>query len=285
MPKERLEFGSVTLGYGFSLVIICLSNQNGMLTDERNVPKLLWLSPTILTWIAKPLISDSGDNVWRRPYEIWSHAESLLQGDPSEFQRTDELTTLKRAIDRREQQLNTFHNFKRIPIADKPKGGLELLEYLGLIRPLMLQRLIKIRNAVEHEDTPPPTVQELRIFVEFVWYFLRSTDNNLRNPIEEFSLEPRESSPYGVEVRLSSKTNWIPKIRASVEPGMLSIEQKDGWFLINMIKIETRQQVLEKSPEETGLAGKNPDDILFDGEVRAPKEAILQLIRISLQLV
>jgi len=183
------------------------------------------------------------------------------------------------------QQLNSLHNFKSIPIADKPAGSLELLEYLGMIRPLMLQRLIEIRNAVEHKDSPPPTSQELRIFLDFAWYFLRSTDTNLRSPIEEFSLEPRESAPYGVEVTLGSNTNWIPKIRASVEPSMLSIDQKDGWLLTNMVKIETREQALERLSLDTGTMGKNPDDILFEGEVRGPKEAILQLIRISLQLV
>lgn len=256
-----------------------------MLIDEKNDPKRWWLNPIILTWSGNVMSTGSGENLWRRAYEIWSHAESLLQGDPSEFQRTDALTTLKRAIDRRVQQLNTLHDFKSIPIASKPTGSLELLEYLGLIRPFMLQRLIEIRNAVEHRDTPPPTVEELRIFLDFAWYFLRSTDNNLRSLIEEFNLEPEEFSPYGVEITLSSNTNWIPKIRASVEPSMLSIEQKDGWLLIYTIKTETRQQVLEKSPRGTELAGKNPDDILFDGEVRGPKEAILQLIRISFQLI
>ena len=259
--------------------------KNGMRINDKNAPKRLWLNPIILTWGANPISSFSGDNLWRRAYEIWSHAESLLQGDPSDFQRTDALTTLKRAIDRRVQQLNTLHNFKSIPIANKPAGNLELLEYLCLIRPFMLQRLIEIRNAVEHKDTPPPTVQELRIFLDFVWYFLRSTDNNLRNHIEEFDLEPEKFSPYGVEITLSSNTNWIPKIRASVEPNMLSIEQKDGWLLIHMIKTKTRGQVLEKSPVGAQLPGKNPDDIFFDGEVRGPKEAILQLIRISLQLI
>jgi len=256
-----------------------------MLRFEKNTYKQLWLNPVILSWNAKPISGGSGDDLWKRPYEIWSHAESLLQGDPLEFQRTDALTTLKRAIDRRVQQLNALHNFKSIPIADKPARSLELLEYLGMIRPFMLQRLIEIRNAVEHKDSPPPTVQELLIFLDFVWYFLRSTDTNLRSPIEEFSLELRESSPYGVEVTLGSNTNWIPKIRASVEPSMFSIDPKDGWLLTNMVKIETRQQALEKSSLDTGFMGKNPDDILFDGEVRGPKEAIVQLIRISLQVV
>jgi hypothetical protein len=246
------------------------------------------LNPTILTWNANVLCSASGQNLWRRPYEIWSHAQSLFEGDPSEFQRTDALTALKRAIDLRRRQLITFHNSKGIPIDGKPKESLKLLEYLGLIRPLMLQRLIDIRDAVEHEDTPPPTLQELRVFLDIVWYFLRSTDNNLRSPVRDFSLQPGdpvESLPYGVEVTLSSNTNWIPKIRASVEPCMLSSEQKDDWLLINMIKMETRQQAVEKSPRGTELPGKNPDDILFDGEVRGPKEGILQLIRICLELV
>lgn len=259
-----------------------------MFETEKNAPSRLWLNPIILTWTPNVLCSSSGENRWKRPYEIWSHAESLLKGDPLEFQRTDALTTLRRAIDRRDQQLSIFHNLKAVPIADKPKDGLKLLEYLGLIRPFMLQRLIDIRNAVEHEDTPPPTVRELRVYLDFVWYFLRSTDNSLRSPVEEFNLQPSdlgEPSPYGVEVTLSSNTNWIPKILASVEPSMLSSEQNEGWLLINLTKIETHKQALEKSVGSNELPGKNPDYILFGGEVRGPKEGILQLIRICLELV
>ena len=71
--------------------------------DEKNALKCLRLNPTILIWNAEPRGERTKEDLWRRPYEIWSHAESLFQTDRSEFQRTDTLTTLKRTVDRRVQ--------------------------------------------------------------------------------------------------------------------------------------------------------------------------------------
>ncbi len=264
-----------------------------MLIRDKNLLKCLWLDPTILSWNAEPAADRHEEAQWRRPYEIWSHAESLLEGDSSDFKRVDALTTLKRAVDRRVRQLNALHNLKGIPIPDKPIGTLELLKYIGLIRPMMLQRLIEIRNAVEHEDTSPPTVEELLIFLEFVWYFLRSTDNALRHPLGVFHLQLSaldEISPYGFEVTLSPDTNWIPKISGWVEPSMLFAEPKEGWLVVNLPRAETREQVIKRAPHVSYFGipderGKNPDDILLSGEVRGPKEAIIQLIRISFRLI
>jgi hypothetical protein len=174
-----------------------------MTSEDVTLRPSLWLDPMILNWNAEPASGRLEEPQWRRPYEIWAHAESILQGnDLSDFKRTDALTTLKRAVDRRVQQVNAIGDLKSIPIPDKPSGTLELLEYIGLIRPIMLHRLIEIRNAVEHKDNLPPTVEELLIFLEFVWYFLRSTDNALRHPIEVFELQPsdpHEFSPYRFE--------------------------------------------------------------------------------------
>jgi hypothetical protein len=231
---------------------------------------------------------------------MWSHAEALLQGDPSDFKRTDALTTLKRAIDRRVRQLNTFHDFKSIPIPGKPNATLELLEYVGLIRPIMLQRLIEIRNAVEHEDALPPTVEELLIFLEFVWYFLRSTDSALRHRITSFHLQPvplDEASPYSFSVQLGPDTGWIPKIHGWVEPDMISIEKKQRWLTLNITKTTTRQEFFARQEPDPFMEimlkdygipdtrGKNPNDIFLIGEMRSPMEAIIQLIRVSLRLI
>jgi hypothetical protein len=258
----------------------------------KNALNCLWLNPTILTWNAEPAAERKKEDLWRRPYEMWSHAESLLQTDASKFQRTDALTTLKRTVDRRVQQLHIFLNLKNLPIANKPSGNLELLEYVGLLRPMMLQHLIEIRNAVEHKDAPPPTVKELNTFLDFVWYFMRSTDNALRHPLDKFHMQPGdldEISPYSFEVTLSPNTNWIPKINGYVEPDMLSAEAKKGWLVVNVRRTETRKQMMNRLRryffEMAGGLGKKPDDIHLVCEVRGPKEAVLHLIRISFQLI
>ena len=128
-----------------------------------------WLDPAVLEWQAFTESSTVNDDVaWKRPYEIWRHAETTLNATPTEFQRTDALIALRRAVDRRVRQLQAMYDPRSIPIPEKPAGTLELFEYFGVVRPQMLQRLIDLRNRVEHEDEAPPSIDELKIYQEFV---------------------------------------------------------------------------------------------------------------------
>jgi hypothetical protein len=71
---------------------------------------------------------------------------------------------------------------------------------------------------------------------------------------------------------------------------MLSGQPKEGWLVVDVQGTETREQIVKRAPLEPYLRilderGKNPDDILLTGEVRGPKEAIFQLIRISFRVI
>ena len=46
------------------------------------------------------------------------------------------ITTLKRSVDNRLKLLNEIYKFRNIPINDKPSDILEIMGYLGIIRPL-----------------------------------------------------------------------------------------------------------------------------------------------------
>ncbi len=102
-----------------------------------------WLSPEILKWQTE---SDSGwpvqDDLRSRSYEILAHAEQVLGQPTSELALVDVITSLRRAIDRRLRALNTLYSFRDIPIRDKPRDLLLLLESLGIIRSHMLQSLL-----------------------------------------------------------------------------------------------------------------------------------------------
>jgi hypothetical protein len=116
----------------------------------------MWLTPKILEWEPRVSIGrEFKDESWRRAYSILSHAEHLLEQSSSELFRVDAITTLKRAVDHRLRLLDETYEFRRIPIGNKPSGNLELLNYLGIAQPKMVQKLIEIRNSVEHEHTDP----------------------------------------------------------------------------------------------------------------------------------
>src|SRR5258706_16070804 len=137
----------------------------------------MWVNPIVFNW--DPMVESSSDytsTAWKRSYELWSHAEQILSKPTTEFERANLIMNLRRAVDRRVRLLDQRYSFRSIPIKDKPSDVLALLEFVGAVRPRMLQKLIEIRNAVEHEDADPPDHETCEVFLEFTWYFLKSTD-------------------------------------------------------------------------------------------------------------
>ena len=85
--------------------------------------KEICLSPEILDWLIYPSdINIISNDSWKRPYEIWLHADKVLKSHDDSYDLIDSICTLKRSIDFRLKQLNSNFGFKRIPVANKPKG-------------------------------------------------------------------------------------------------------------------------------------------------------------------
>src|SRR5574341_1496754 len=128
-------------------------------------PSQLWFDPVLLDWPVEGTgASSSMQETWRRPYEWLAHADLRLRETPDDMGRTDAISALKRAVDHRVRDLHAKYDLRRLPIRDKPKDRIEVLQWVGLIRPTMLQKLIEIRNAIEHDDARPPDAETCRVF-------------------------------------------------------------------------------------------------------------------------
>lgn len=248
----------------------------------------LWLTPEILEWRVEPQgFSFANNNGWKRPYDIWAHAEQVLNYPTTEFLRVDAITTMKRAIDHRVRMLNNLYSLKTIPIRDKPSEILNLLEFVGIVRPLMLQKLLDIRNAVEHEDATPPDHDSCQIFLEFTWYFLRSTDRTAQQVSSDFGLfPPNDEDYYWLSVYSGPEHDWVPKLRGWITSDMLSNESKKEWIVLNVVKTETRAELAARlkvsgDPVKDGEEGrgKHPNDRFISAEVRGPSQVLIQLLK------
>jgi hypothetical protein len=205
-----------------------------------------WVDPSWLSWGALMDGATGYDpcDITARPYETHQHACDRLAGDPSEFDRVDAITTLKRIVSRRVKELNENYCLRELPTGPKPKYNLALLEYFGIIRPFMLKRLIDIRNFVEHEDSIPPPTDECLMFADLVWYFLRSTDKIAHGFINIISFELRtpirdddENEFFKVSVLFGQPFNKPPEIRADIDPAALAYEPRENWTRIEAAEI------------------------------------------------
>jgi hypothetical protein len=196
-----------------------------------------------------------------RPYVLLEHGQAIItSGAGSRELRADVLVNLKRAVDLRVKNLVDRYNFKRVPLEDKPRGSLELLEFFGVIQPLMAGQLIELRNAVEHEDQEAPDVPKLKELSEFTWYFLRSTDLRIR-PTGSLSFdspylkdEPRDkvtAPPYRIVVDIDPHGDppWEAVIQGFVPAFSLTTQPTEGHMVVDLSSLQSRserQQIVEK---------------------------------------
>lgn len=220
----------------------------------------VWIDPSWLSWEGYNEGSNYlPQNAAIRPYDIHEHACDRLADNPNEFDRVDAITTLRRAVGRRVKALKEIYQLRELSIGAKPKGDLELLSYLGIIRPFMLKRLIDIRNIVEHQDSSPPPTDECLMFADLVWYFLRSTDELVELQLERISLVPPGedffSRDYHPQVALNfpSPFSRPPEIEAWLNPSSFTYEPRTDW-----IKIETTEiaEYKEAEPPRWAVKGK-----------------------------
>lgn len=115
-----------------------------------------------------------------------SHAEYRLSSHSNAYDRIDGILALKRAMQTRLEHLDKLYGLKQYP-QYKAGGWLTVLESWGVIRRRMLQRMNRLRNAVEHDGAEPPTKEEFEDYCEVVWWFLRAT-TSLLTPFDELGL-------------------------------------------------------------------------------------------------
>jgi hypothetical protein len=152
----------------------------------------------------------------------------------------------------------------------------------------MLQKLIDIRNAVEHEDVPPPDLETCKVFAEYTWYFLKSTDRMLQEVASSFELLPsgNDEEYYWLIVEYGPDNQWRPKIRGWIKPEMILKQEKSEWLSLKLEKTESRKQLTERLKGTPGAVKRNEEgrgkksvDIFITGELRGPASALANIIR------
>ncbi|MET7856071.1 hypothetical protein ABZS81_02320 [Streptomyces sp. NPDC005318] len=157
-----------------------------------------------------------------------AHAEYRLSNHSVKYDRIDGILALKRAMQTRLEHLDKIYGLRQYP-QSKAGGWLAVLESWGVIRRRMLQRMNRLRNAVEHDGAEPPEKEECEDYCEVVWWFLRAT-TSLLTPFEDLSLVLRSDEFCSLKlqfnpVRIGLHAYMLPEnISDSELPGWRKIE-------------------------------------------------------------
>lgn len=248
----------------------------------------LWLSPAILDWDAYGDTWEGCERVpVRRAYEHLRHADELLRSSSTDFDFIDVVATLKRAVDHRLRLLNAYYKWKTIPVPGLPEGQLQLLETLGVARHRMVDRLLRVRNAIEHGDKPPPSREGCEDLAETVWYFLRSTDALVQQILTAVSLDmPAKPSPYlGVTISARASSGWRIEIRTALPPTYFATAPHDDWLRLNVewgvvgqSLIPNRPSLAEEQIVENIRTGN--DVLCINGVADGPNDILRRVLAI-----
>ncbi len=124
------------------------------------------------------------------------------------------------------------------------KKKLEKLEELGIVKPLLINKLISIRNGIEYDGHTPPSQVECEELIDIVWYFYKSTDRYCNIEPDSFLIDYEDVRNF-ISLDFDFKTHAILKITGNLPLYYLSeIKHNNGIFLYDyQAKIEPNHNI------------------------------------------
>ena len=215
-----------------------------------------------------------------RAYKLWKHAELILTGDANEFNRVDVISNLKRCLNQRLKFIEHVYSLKKIAVSDSPKGYLEYLESLGLVRPYMLKQLMLIRNDIEHNDAPPPNIERCRELLDLTWYFLKSTDSFIfwykNNFILSYLTNEGDETQYWLNFDIDFQQGHTTMVNGWVPETLLSKEEKQGFTLIELKDFGSKEARWGGTEKHTD---KLDNDFWINGKLKPSENIRLEIVK------
>lgn len=224
--------------------------------------KRIWVNPEFISWYC----SNEGGSIQdisetKRAYEIWEHALKRLHDNPTEMDRIDAITTLKRCLNQRLQVIEKNYKLRNC-FGSSSKRYLQLLEELSLIRPLLLQDLMEIRNDIEHKDKRPPNSKRCFELLDIVWYFLRATDRVIQ-VVGDSLVYNHENDVYWVNLGVTIKRKWTLTLRGWLPKEFILLQNKPDFIEIFADELNTNEKWKHKGEH----LDKKDTDLYFFGKV------------------
>jgi hypothetical protein len=254
----------------------------------------LVLNEQILSWGIRVDAHHINDSIaWRRPYEYFHVAESILGESKEGLKLIDVISNLKRAINYRIKNISEIYHFKSLNKLGLPEDVFSKLELLGIARPAILRTITSIRNSIEHQFKDPPESKRCREFVDVVWYFLKSTDDLCKRIARELVLNCEfkvgYDSAYWLGISFKESEIWETfEINGWVLPEHVQDSNGRGIPVVNG-SISSKQDLIgsldgrEEVVSEL-LKDKRDDAIYISGTYNFEKKYGIDLLRLYFSL-
>ena len=231
----------------------------------------MFISNVVLSW--KPVVESFSyaSEDWEHSYSFFCHSEKLLSYATENHFLIDAISNLKRAVDHRIKHIAKTYKLKKTACYALKKNIWDTLAELELIKPVMLGKLIEIRNTVEHKFTDPPSQARCIELSEFVWYFLRSTDSISKLVSEGPYLEDSNNSIY---YNGNPANEWKSIVTADLSNKLISTCPKADYFEVSEITVQARNEYQQEklkdiaSIKEIKATTSHENNIVITGQLK-----------------
>ena len=173
-------------------------------------------------------------------YASINHAYKLLN-NTDEYSLIDAISNLRRAVNFRISDIYKNLGINSLKMTTfKNKEKLEVLEYLGIVKPLLIKKLLSIRNDIDYRGSNPPPQSESLELADVVWYFYKSTDrycniqpNSLLTEWEENEVE------YWINLEFDFFTHKKIEFRSRLPQGYIA-DKREYEYSIFMKGVEIK---------------------------------------------
>ncbi len=234
----------------------------------------MFISNVVLSWdTVVDSFTYTGED-WERPYSFFRHCEKLLSYAPEKHFLIDAVSNLKRAVDHRIKHISTTYKLKKTACYALNKNVWDTLAELELIKPVMLGKLIEIRNTVEHKFSDPPDQPRCIELSEFVWYFLRSTDAISKQVSDGSYLEESCDGPRRIYYDGNPANEWTSTITAHLPKELISTSSRADYFEVAEITIQSSDEYIQDrlkdiaSFREVRGSKYNDNDLVIAGQLQ-----------------
>lgn len=243
---------------------------------------MLWLNLDLDSCWVRREESERINEDYKRPHALWAHAERLIAHRSSELALSDAVLALNRSVRLRLESLERTYSFASGPGVRAGARALERLAHFGVIRPLILRRLINIRNNIEHADVPPLAIEELESLLDTVWYFLRSTDNLACYRTTALAFYPEDHEGYYISVSLGTYSKWEFEFGGWLPAAALSSSPVDGGIKARLFRKSLRQEIADAPIIAGDGRGRLGSDVSVEGTLIGPEEKLRRVAEIIL---
>lgn len=251
----------------------------GKVSDSmgKNILETLWLNSKFFDNCTMGSIQNTSKiHGLDAAYKIWEEANHTIENCKGNLEKMNQgFLSLKRAFNVASSELKKNVGLDKIRYSGKKKRKdfLADLEYFEITKTLTINKYLKIRNLIEHENETPPLLEDCLSLSEYIWNYIRTIANILRFFSECVIFSQRDypnNEIYFDYVMKANGKEFSPHLYVTgfVKAETISFIYRDKFLEMNEIKLLNKRDMQElQHLKDSAHCLNELRDIAFTGEI------------------